>query len=143
VSFPFLPFGDFRSPFLVFFLERFRGLSLWDFVGDVCFNPSWFFPFDSPPKFVRKGARFWGFLGSRVRGVLGGISSIPLILASFGGPNLGYGVPKRCSYYPPKSCAKPWSNSGDQELDLRELTSKRCSSRGLRSHRPDRCLSSV
>jgi hypothetical protein len=27
-------------------------------------------------------------------------SSIPLILASFGGPNLGYGVPMRCSYYP-------------------------------------------
>jgi hypothetical protein len=49
---------------------------------------------------VSKGARFWGFLSSRVRGVLGGISLIPLILASFGGPNLGYGVPMRCSYYP-------------------------------------------
>jgi hypothetical protein len=32
--------------------------------------------------------------------VLGEISSIPLDLASFGGPNLGYGVPMRCSYYP-------------------------------------------
>jgi hypothetical protein len=41
----------------------------------------------------------FGFLLSRVRGVLGGISSIPLDLASFGGPNLGYGVPMRCSYY--------------------------------------------
>jgi hypothetical protein len=49
---------------------------------------------------MSKGARFWGFLGSWVRGVLGGISSIPLILASFGRPNLGYGVPMRCSYYP-------------------------------------------
>jgi hypothetical protein len=49
---------------------------------------------------VSKGARFWGFLGSSVRGVLGGISSIPLDLASSGGPNLGYGVPMRCSYYP-------------------------------------------
>jgi hypothetical protein len=49
---------------------------------------------------VSKGARFWGFLGSRVRGVLGGISSIPLDLASFGGPNLGYGVPMKCSHYP-------------------------------------------
>jgi hypothetical protein len=29
-----------------------------------------------------------------------GFSSIPLDLASFGGPNLGYGVPKRCYYYP-------------------------------------------
>jgi hypothetical protein len=35
-----------------------------------------------------------------VRGVLGGISLIPLVLASFGGPNLGYGVPMRCPYYP-------------------------------------------
>jgi hypothetical protein len=49
---------------------------------------------------VSKGARFWVFCGSRVRDVLGGISSIPLILASFGGPNLGYGVPMRCSYHP-------------------------------------------
>jgi hypothetical protein len=61
-------------------------------------TPRGSFPFDSPPKFVSKGAQFWGFLGSRVRGVLGGISSIPLDLASFGGPNLGYGVPMRCSY---------------------------------------------
>jgi hypothetical protein len=49
---------------------------------------------------VSKGAQFWGFRCSRVRGVLGGISSIPLDLASFGGQNLGYGVPMRCSYYP-------------------------------------------
>jgi hypothetical protein len=48
---------------------------------------------------VSKGTRFWGFLGSRVRGVLGRISSIPINLASFGGPNLGYGVPMGCSYY--------------------------------------------
>jgi hypothetical protein len=57
------------------------------------------FPFDSPPKSMSEGARFWVFLLSRVRGVLGGISSIPLDLESFGGPNLGYGVPMRCSYY--------------------------------------------
>jgi hypothetical protein len=48
---------------------------------------------------VSKGARFWGFQCSRVRGALGGISSIPLDLASFGGQNLGYGVPLRRSYY--------------------------------------------
>jgi hypothetical protein len=53
---------------------------------------------------VSKGARFWGFLFSRVRGVVGGFSSIPLNLASFGGPNLGYGVPMRCSYYPKVLC---------------------------------------
>jgi hypothetical protein len=49
---------------------------------------------------VSKGARFWGFWCSRVRGVLGGISSIPFDLASSGGQNLGYGLPMRCSYYP-------------------------------------------
>jgi hypothetical protein len=48
-------------------------------------SPLWFFPFDSPPKFLSKGARFGGFWCSRVRGVLGGIFSIPLDLASFGG----------------------------------------------------------
>jgi hypothetical protein len=49
---------------------------------------------------MSKGARFWVFRCSRVRGVLGGISSIPFDLASFGGQNLGYGLPMRCSYYP-------------------------------------------
>jgi hypothetical protein len=84
----------------VIFLERFRGLSLWDLVGDVCMNPLWSFPFDSPLKSVSKGARFWGFRCSRVREVLSRISSIPLDLASFGGQNLGYGVAMRCFYYP-------------------------------------------
>jgi hypothetical protein len=55
---------------------------------------------DSPPKSVSKGARFWGFRCSRVRGVLGGISSIPRDLASFGGQNRGYGLLMRCSYHP-------------------------------------------
>jgi hypothetical protein len=49
---------------------------------------------------VSKGARFWGFRCSRVRGALGRISSIPLDSASFGGQNLGPEVPMRCSYYP-------------------------------------------
>jgi hypothetical protein len=53
------------------------------------------FPFDCPPKSVSKGARFWGFRGSRVRGVFCGISLIPHDLASFCGPNLGYGVSMR------------------------------------------------
>jgi hypothetical protein len=91
---------------------------------------------------MSKGAQFGGFRGSRVRGVLGGISSIPLDLASFGGPNIGYGVPMRCSYYPqilggiysiPLDLASfggpnPWSDSGDRELDLGELTRGCCSS---------------
>jgi hypothetical protein len=55
---------------------------------------------DSPPKSGSQWARFWGFRCSRVRGVLGGISSIPLDLASFGGQNRGCGLLMRCSYYP-------------------------------------------
>jgi hypothetical protein len=48
--------------------------------------------FDSPTKSVSKGARFWGFPCSRVRGVFGRISSIPLDWTSFGGIKLGYGL---------------------------------------------------
>jgi hypothetical protein len=55
---------------------------------------------DSSPKSVSQGARFWGFRCSMVRGVLGGISSIPLVWTSFGGIKLGYGLLMRCSYYP-------------------------------------------
>jgi hypothetical protein len=56
--------------------------------------------YDSPPKSVSKGARFWGFSRSMVRSVLGGISSIPPFWTSFGGIKLGYGLLMRCSYYP-------------------------------------------
>jgi hypothetical protein len=54
---------------------------------------------DSSPKSVSKGARFWGFSSSRVRDVLGGISSIPPFRTSFGGIKLGYGLHMRCSYH--------------------------------------------
>jgi hypothetical protein len=43
VLFPFVLFGDFRSPLLAIFLERFRDLFLGDLVGDVCMNLLWFF----------------------------------------------------------------------------------------------------
>jgi hypothetical protein len=52
---------------------------------------------DSPPKSLSKGARFWGFPSSRVRGAFGGISSIPPFLDEFGGIKLGYGLLMRCS----------------------------------------------
>jgi hypothetical protein len=55
---------------------------------------------DSLPKSVSEGARFWGFPCSRVRGVLGGVSSIPPFWTSFGGIKLGYGLLMRCSQYP-------------------------------------------
>jgi hypothetical protein len=80
------------SDFEAFLFGIWWGVYAWTLHGS--------FPFDSPPKSVIKGARFWGFRCSRVRGFLGGISSIPLDLESFGGPNPGYGVPLRCSYYP-------------------------------------------
>jgi hypothetical protein len=55
---------------------------------------------DSPPKSVSKGARFWGFPSSWVRGLLGGICSIPPFWASFRGIKLGYGLLMMCSYCP-------------------------------------------
>jgi hypothetical protein len=33
----------------------------------------------------------------------------------------------------PKSCLDPWSESGDRELDLEELTSGCCSSRAAQA----------
>jgi hypothetical protein len=86
VSFPFILFGDLRNLFLENFLWRFWDVSLWDLLGDVCMNRSCTFSFDSPPKYVSKGAQFWGFRCLRVRGILGGNPSIPLDLTSFGGP---------------------------------------------------------
>jgi hypothetical protein len=53
-----------------------------------------------PLKIREQRSSILGFLVSRVRGALGGISSIPHILASFSEQNLGYGVSMRCSYYP-------------------------------------------
>jgi hypothetical protein len=70
---------------------------------------------DSPPKSVSKGARFWGFPCSRVRGVLGGISLIPLVWTSFGGIKLGYGLLMRCSYCP-KVLFKPVVRFGRSRL---------------------------
>jgi hypothetical protein len=55
-------------------------------VGDICLSPSWFFPFDSPPKSVSKRAQIWGLRCPRLSGVLGGNLSIPLDSTSFGGP---------------------------------------------------------
>jgi hypothetical protein len=52
VLFPFVLSGDFWSPLLVDFLVCFRDLSLGDLVRDVCVNPSRFFSFWFPPKFV-------------------------------------------------------------------------------------------
>jgi hypothetical protein len=72
------------------------GIRWGKFVGTLCGSLGC----DSPPKSVSKGARFWGFPSSRVRGVLDGISSIPPFWTSFGGIKLDYGLLMRCSYYP-------------------------------------------
>jgi hypothetical protein len=71
---------------LAFFEEGFRDRFLGDLLRDVCMNPSWFFPFDSPPKSVRIGARFWDFCCLRVWCVLGRNPSIPLDSTIFGAP---------------------------------------------------------
>jgi hypothetical protein len=98
--FPVVLGGDFRIPFLVFFMGCFRYLSLGDLMGEICGNLRGSLGCDFPPKSVSKGARFWGFPSSWVKGVLGGISSIPPFWASFGGIKHGYGLLMRCSYYP-------------------------------------------
>jgi hypothetical protein len=43
VLFPVVLGGDFRSPFLVFFLGCFRDLSRGNLMGEICGNSSWFF----------------------------------------------------------------------------------------------------
>jgi hypothetical protein len=100
VLFPVVLGVDFRSPFLVFFLGCFQDLSLEDLMGEFVGTLRGSLGYDPPPKSVSKGARFWGFPSSRVRGVLGGISSIPHFWTSFGGIKLGYGLLMSCSYYP-------------------------------------------
>jgi hypothetical protein len=55
---------------------------------------------DSPPKSESKGARFWGFPRSRVKGVVGRIALVLPFWTSFGGIKLGYRLLMRCSYYP-------------------------------------------
>jgi hypothetical protein len=92
-------FWWFPEPFLGDFLGAIsRPFSLG--FGGGCMHEPFEVLFPLIPKSVSKGARFWGFRCSRVRGVLGRISLIPLDWASFGGQNLVYGVSMRCSYYP-------------------------------------------
>jgi hypothetical protein len=90
------------------------------------------FPFESPPKSVSKGARFWGFLRFRVRGILGGNPSIPLDLAIFGGPNHGYGMPMRYSYYPQSLVQIRGANREIGIWIWRSWPSSCCSSRALK-----------
>jgi hypothetical protein len=67
-----------QSDFEAFLFGICWGIYAWTLCGS--------FPFDSPPKYVRKGARFWGFSCSSVSSVLGGNPSISLDSTSFGGP---------------------------------------------------------
>jgi hypothetical protein len=97
VLFPVVFGGDFRSTLLVISLGCFRGLSLGDLMGEFVGTLRGSLGCDSPSKSVSKGARFWGFPCSRVRGVLGGISLIPPFWTSFGGIKHGYGLLMRCS----------------------------------------------
>jgi hypothetical protein len=70
---------------------------------------------------VSKGAQFRGFLLSRVRGILGGISSIPLVLVILVDQILAIDAHEVFLLFP-KCCAFLWSESEDRELDLGELT---------------------
>jgi hypothetical protein len=87
----------------------------------------------SPPKSVSKGAQFWGFPSSRVRGVLGGISSIPPFSTSFGGIKLGYGLLMMCSYYPQSLVQVRGAIREIEVWICGELTRRCCSSRAAKA----------
>jgi hypothetical protein len=77
---------------------------------------------------VGKGARFWGSLRFRESGVLGGNPSIPLDLASFGGPNRSYWMPMR-----PQSLVRiRGANREIGKVILKAWPAVRCSSRAPR-----------
>jgi hypothetical protein len=143
--FPVSPFWRFSEPFLSGFLVAVsRPFYLGSGAG-VCLNPSWFFSLWFPSQIREQRGSILGFLLSRVRGVLGGISSIPLDLASFGGPNLGYGVPMRYSYYPQSLVQIRWvigrSGVGFGNVDPRAVHPDSSGHTGLTSasHWSDRC----
>jgi hypothetical protein len=115
------------------------GICLRIYVWTLC----GFFPFDSPPKSVSKGARFWGFRCSRVRGAFGRISLIPLDLASFGGQKLWYGLPMRCSYYPQSLVQICGAIRGVESWIWGCWPAGVVHPNELRSHRSDQCLSPV
>jgi hypothetical protein len=71
---------------------------------------------------MSKGALFGGFLQVRVRGVLGGNPTIPLDLTSFWWTKSLLWDAHEVLLLSPKSCASSWSESGDWDLDLEELT---------------------
>jgi hypothetical protein len=137
------PFWWFSEPLLVISLRGFETLLFGIWWGMYAWTIRGSFPFDSPPKSVSKGARFWGFLRSRVRGVFGEISSFPLDLPSFGGPNHSYGMPMRYSYYPKVLCESV-ERIGRLEFGFGGVDSRVAvhpESPGL--DRCDRCLSPV
>jgi hypothetical protein len=109
-----------------------RPLSL-GFGGGVCMNPSWLFSLWFPSRIREQRGSNLGFVLSRVRGVLDGISSIPLVLASFGGPNLGYGVPMRRSYYPKSLVRIRGANQDIGSWIWRSWSKDCCSSRAAQA----------
>jgi hypothetical protein len=83
-----------------------------------------------------------GFLGSRVRGVLGNFFDSSQFNKFWWTKSWLWNA-HEVFILSPKSCANLWSDLGDRELDSGELTRGRCSSRQLKSHRSDWCRSLV
>jgi hypothetical protein len=129
-------------PFLVIFEAFSWRFSCGSFEAFLFGIWSWtlrgFLPFDSP---WAKGLDYWVFLLSRVRGILGGISSNPIHLASFGGPNPCYGVAMRCSYYPQSLVRIHGVNREIGSCIYGSWPACCCSSREPRSDQSDWCLS--
>jgi hypothetical protein len=140
----FFLFGDFQSLFLVIFFR-------WTLCGfcEGCTHNPLVVIFLVPPSQIRGNmCSIWGFLEISWRGLLGVHLLIPLDLVSLGAQIIAMRCPWG-THTIPKSRANPWSESGDREGSLEELT---CGSLFIPSaqavtslsgalHRSERCCS--
>jgi hypothetical protein len=128
-----------------FFLVIFGALSWrfsWRDFEDVSLKICWgcmhepfvvLFPLIPLPNPWEKGLDFWGFRCARVWCVLGGNPSIPLDSTSFWWTITWLWSAHEVFLLSPKSCSNLWSESGDRELDLEELTRGCCKSRAAQA----------
>jgi hypothetical protein len=87
---------------------------------------------DSPPKSVSKGARFGVFRVLGLEVLLARFLRFLLFGQVLVGLNLAM-TPHEVFLLSPKSCLSLWSDSGDQGLDLEELTRRCYSSRAAQA----------
>jgi hypothetical protein len=116
VLFPFILFGYFRSFFLAIFWERFRGLSLWDLVGDVCMNPSWFFSLWFPSQICEQRGSILGVFGALGLEVFLVDFFDSSRFSKFWWTKSWLWSAHEVFLLSAKSCTNPWSDSGVREF---------------------------